>query len=79
MFTLFPKDAFDSSALKAVEEFLYEIYSIYQTFSKRYCKWQRIAVAYGEAIPKLTKACKTRWIDHKLRAMMIGLDHYGPI
>ena len=60
------KDAFSNSAFKAVEEFLNEIYSVYQTSPKRYRELQRIAEAYRETISKLTKAYGTRWIDHKL-------------
>ena len=46
------KDAFSNFAFQAVEEFLNEIYSLYQTSPKRYRELQRIAEAYGEAIPK---------------------------
>ena len=60
------KDGFSNSAFKAVEEFLNEIYSLYQTSPKRYHKLQRIAETYEETIPKPTKAYRTRWIDHKL-------------
>ena len=72
-------DAFSNSRFKAVEEFLNEIYSLYQTSPKRYRELKRVAEAYGETIPKPTKAYGTRWIDHKLRAMQIALDHYGPL
>ena len=41
--------------------------------------FSRVAEAYGETIPKPTKAYGTRWIDHKLRATQIALDHYGPL
>ena len=54
-----------------------EIYSVYQTFSKRYCELQRIAGAHGEVILKPTKAY--RWGDHKLRVVRIGLNHYRPL
>ena len=70
------KDAFSNFTFQAVEEFLNEIYSLYQTSPKRYRELQRIAEAYGETIPKRTKAYRTRWINHKLRAMRIGLEHY---
>ena len=73
------KDAFSNSQFKAVEEFLNEIYLLYQTSPKKYCELKRVAEAYGETIPKPTKAYSTRWIDHKLRAMQIALDHYGPL
>ena len=35
---------------------------------------------YGETIPKPTKAYRTRWIDHKLQTLRIGLENYdyGP-
>ena len=46
------KDAFSNFAFQAVEEFLNEIYSLYQTSPRRYRELQRIAEAYGEAIPK---------------------------
>ena len=52
---------------------------LYQTSPKKYCELKRVAEAYGETIPKPTKAYGTRWIDHKLRAMQIALDHYGPL
>ena len=29
--------------------------------------------------PKPTKTYGIRWIDHKLRAMRIGLNHYRPL
>ena len=73
------KDAFSNSAFNAVDEFLNEIYSLYQTSPKIPCELQRMAETYGETIPKPTKAYRTRWIDHKLRAMRIGLEHYGPL
>ena len=69
------KDAFSNFAFKAVEESLHEIYSLYQTSLKRYHELQRIAEAYGETIPKPTKAYRMRWIHHKLQAMRIGLEH----
>ena len=52
---------------------------MYQTSPKIDRKLKRVAEAYGETIPKPTKAYGTRWIDHKLRAMQIALDHYGPL
>ena len=52
---------------------------LYQTPPKRYCELKRVAEAYGETIPKPTKAYGTRWMDHKLQAMQIALDHYGPL
>ena len=73
------KGAFSNSVFKAVEEFLNEIHSLYQTSPKRYCKLQRIAEAYGEIIPKPMKAYRMRWIDHKLQAIRIGLEHYRPL
>ena len=73
------KDAFSNSRFKAVEEFLNEIYLLYQTSPKRYTELRRVAEAYGETIPKPTKAYDTRWIDHKLQAMQIGLDDYRPL
>ena len=69
------KDAFSNSWFKAIEEFLNEICLLYQTSPKRYRKLKRVAEAYGETVPKPTKAYGTRWIDHKLWA----LDHYGPL
>ena len=71
------KDAFSNSAFKAVEEFLNEIYSLYQTSPKRYHELQKIAEAYGETIPKPMNAYRTRWIDHKLQTMRAALEHYG--
>ena len=62
------KDAFSNSRFKAVEEFLNEIYSLYQTSTKRYRELKRVAESYGETIPKPTKAYGTRWNDRKLRA-----------
>ena len=73
------KDAFSNSAFKLVQEFLNEIYSLYQTSPKRYHKLQRIAEAYGEILPKRTEDYRMRWIDHKLQAMRIGLDYHGPL
>ena len=52
---------------------------MYQTSPKIDRELKRVAEAYGETIPKPTKAYGTRWIDHKLRAMQIALDHYGPL
>ena len=52
---------------------------MYQTPPKRYCELKRVAEAYGETIPKPTKAYGTRWMDHKLQAMQIALDHYRPL
>ena len=52
------KDAFDNSAFKTVEEILNKIYSLYQTFPKRYHKLQRIPETYGET---KTKANKDLW------------------
>ena len=31
------------------------------------------------SIPKTTTTYRTRWIDHKLRAMRIGLNYYRPL
>ena len=73
------KDAFSNSAFKVVQEFLNEIYSLYQTSPKRYHELQRIAEAYGETLPKPTEDYRMRWIDHKLQAVRIGLDYYGPL
>ena len=74
------KDAFlYNSSFNRVEEFLNEIYLLYRTSPKRYRELQRVAEAYGEAIPRPTKAYGTRWIDHKLRAVKIGLEHYGAL
>ena len=52
---------------------------LYQTSPKRYRELKRVAEAYGETIPKPTKAYGARWINHKLQAMQIALDHYRPV
>ena len=73
------KDAFSNSAFKAVEEFLNEIYSLYETSPKRYHELQKIAEAYGETIPKPMNPYRTRWIDHKLQTMRAALEHCRPL
>ena len=32
-----------------------------------------------QSLPHPTKANGTRWIDHKIRAMQIVLEHFGPL
>ena len=60
-----------------VEEFLNEIYLLYRTSPKRYRELHVLPKLTVRLYP--TKAYGTRWIDHKLWAMKIGLDQYGAL
>jgi hypothetical protein len=72
------KDAFENlSAFKTVDELLLQLYYLYQKSPKRYRELQGLAEAWGNSVPKPTKACGTRWIDHKYKAMKIALENYG--
>ena len=71
------KDAFTNTAFSAVEEFLNQLYLLYQKSPKRLRELQRIVEAWEQSITKPTKPYGTRWIDHKIRAMKVALDNYG--
>ena len=71
------KDAFAKTAFSTVQEFLNQLYLLYQQSPKRLRELRRIAEAYEQSITKPTKPYGTRWIDHRLRAMQVALDNYG--
>ena len=56
---------------------LTKLYYLYQKSPKRYRELRELSEVYENSIPKPTKACGTRWIDHKYRAMQKGLQNYG--
>ena len=71
------KDAFKNTAFTKIDEMLNELYKLYQYSSKRLRELKRFAETWEETVPKPTKATGTRWIDHKIRAMLIVLENYG--
>ena len=53
------------------------LHSLYNASPKRYRKLKQLAEAWETSIPKPTKATGTCWIEHKVNAMKIALEHYG--
>lgn len=70
--------AFRDTSFSAIEEYLNQLYFIYQKSPKRLRELQRLSEAYGQSIAKPSKPYGSRWIDHKYRAMLIALENYGP-
>ena len=72
------KDAFTGiKAFEDVDELLLKLYYFYQKSPKRLRDLRSFAEEFGESVPKPTKACGTRWINHKWSAMKIALENYG--
>ena len=71
------KDAFDTSPFSKIDDMLLKLYYLYQKSPKRYRELKELSEVYEKSIPKPSKACGTRWIDHKYRAMQKVLQNYG--
>ncbi|XP_057291390.1 zinc finger protein 862-like [Hydractinia symbiolongicarpus] len=72
------KDAFNTvKAFHDVDELLLKLYYLYQKSPKRLQGLRNFSEAFDETIPKPAKACGTRWIDHKFKAMVCALQNYG--
>ena len=71
------KDAFDTSPFGKIVDMLTKLYYLYQKSPTRYRELRELSEVYEKSIPKPTKACGTRWIDHKYRAMQKVLQNYG--
>ena len=72
------KDAFTGiKAFEDIDEMLLKLYYYYQKSPKRLRDLRSFAEEFGETVPKPTKACGTRWINHKWSAMKIALENYG--
>ena len=72
------KDAFDKSPVfQKIDNFLLQLYYMYQKSPKRLRGLHEMSVAYQESIPKPTKANGTRWLEHKYSAIKIALENYG--
>ncbi|CAB4039656.1 Hypothetical predicted protein [Paramuricea clavata] len=71
------KDAFDASAFSKIDQMLRVLHSLYNASPKRYRELKQLAEAWETSILKPTKATGTRWIEHKVNAMKIALEHYG--
>ena len=50
---------------------------LYQKSPKRLKELRRVVEAWEESFTKPTKACGSRWINHKCNAMEIFLESYG--
>ena len=72
------KYAFKHTAFNNIDEMLAVLYKLYKTSAKRQCELQRFGEAWQRPVPHPTKATGIRWIDHKIRAMQIVLEHFGP-
>ena len=60
------KDAFTGiKAFEDVDELLLKLYYFYQKSPKRLRDLRSFAEEFGESVPRPTKACGTRWINHK--------------
>jgi hypothetical protein len=71
------KDAFDASAFSKIDQMFQVLHSLYNARPKRYRELKHLAEAWETSILKPTKATGTRWIEHKVNAMKIALEHYG--
>ena len=60
------KDAFEKvPAFQKVDNFLLQLYFIYEKNPKRLQGLKELSMAYEESILKSTKATGTRWLEHK--------------
>ena len=71
------KDCFANTAFEKIDTMLIKLYYLYQISPKRLRELRTVAEALDQCIPKPTKACGTRWINHKYNAMKIVLENYG--
>ena len=73
------KDAFQTTTFSKIDDMLTKLYYLYQKSPKRLRELKAMAEVWEKSIPKPSKAYGTRWINHKMRAMQIVLDNYGPL
>ena len=71
------KDAFQDSAFAKIDEMLLKLHYLYKKSPKRLRELKIFSEAMEHVVPKPNKACATRWIKHKYRAMENILTNYG--
>ena len=72
------QDAFSGlKAFEDIDEMLLKLYYYYHKSPKWLRDLRSFAGEFEETVPKPTKACGTRWINHKWSAMKIVLENYG--